>query len=84
LTVDACCRVYLCGGGLSLEDRQQDGDDDASYEDGGDQDSVADVFVGHVQASEGGDKQADRYEEEEDLQGQGVVGLRREGVGWLG
>ncbi len=55
--------------GRSLEDRQQDGDDDASYEDGGDQDSVADVLVGHVQAGEGGDEEADSYDEEEDLQG---------------
>ena len=67
--------------GRSLEDRQQDGDDDASYEDGGDQDSVADVLVGHVQPGKGGDKQADRYEEEEDLKGQGVVGLWRGGFG---
>lgn len=70
--------------GRLLEDRQQDGDDDASYEDGGDQDSIADVLVGHVQAGKGRDKQTDRDEEEEDLQGQRVVGFRRGGVGWLG
>ena len=70
--------------GRSLEDCQEDRDDDAGYEDGGDQDSVADVLVGHVKAGEGGGKEADRYEEEEDFQGQGVVGFWRGGVGWLG
>ncbi len=52
-----------------LQDRQEDGDDDAGDEDRGDQSPVADVLVGHVQARESRDEEADGYDEEEDLQG---------------
>lgn len=65
----------LCGGWISfsrvvtLEDRQEDRDDDAGNENRGDQGSVTDVLVGHIEASEGGDEEANRYQEKEDLQG---------------
>jgi len=52
-----------------LQDCQEDRDHDASYEDGGDQGSVPDVLVGHVKAGEGGDEEADGYQEKKDLQG---------------
>jgi hypothetical protein len=55
--------------GFSLQDRQEDRDDDAGDEDHGDQSPVADVLVGHVQAGEGGDEEANGYHEKEDLQG---------------
>jgi len=60
---------------VALNDRQQNGHDDAREEYGGDQAPVADVFVRHVDAGERQNEKTNCDEEEEALQGQGVVGF---------
>ena len=59
---------------------------DSSDQCDGDQNLVVDVFIGHVETGEGGYKQADRHDEEEDLQRYGVVWLwgRYGSRGWNG
>ena len=59
-----------CRRGDGLEHREQNGNDNAGDEAGGDEELVADVAVGHVEASDGRGEQADGYEEEEDLHGE--------------
>ena len=49
------------------------GDDDSCEEQGGDEGFVANEFVGHVEAGEGGGEEAYGDDEEEDLQREGVV-----------
>ena len=69
--VSGCFRWWVSSSRffVMLEDRQEDRDDDAGDEDRGDQSPVADVLVGHVEAGEGRDEEADGYQEKEDLQG---------------
>jgi hypothetical protein len=50
-----------------LEDRHDNGNDDACDEDGCNECLIVQVFVGHVEAGDSGDEQADCYNEEEDL-----------------
>lgn len=65
-----------------LEEEQCDREDGSGYEERCDERAVAAVAIGHVETGEGGGEEAEGDQEEEELQGQGVVGFGGPG-GWL-